>query len=74
MKQKKNYFQLKLKNVKNKISHQVDEDCSRDVLSAGCFIVINVDPFELKIRSSDIGSGGIDAVLIRNDLPELKYK
>ena len=51
---------------------EVNKDSPWDVLSSGGFVVINVDPFELKIRRSDVRSGRIDAMFVRNDLPELK--
>ncbi len=49
---------------------QVHEYSSGDVSSSGGFVEINVDPLKLKIRVSVIGAGGVNTVLVRDDLPE----
>ena len=50
---------------------QIHKDSSGDVSSSSGFVVIDVDPLKLKIRVSVIGTGGVDSVLVGNDLPEL---
>ena len=51
---------------------QVHQDGPGDILATAGLIVVDVDPLQLKIRSSCIASSGVNAVLIRDDLPELK--
>ena len=50
---------------------KVNEDCPRDILPTRCFIEVHIDALQLQVRVSLVGSGGIDAMLIRDDLPEL---
>ena len=51
---------------------QIDEDGSGDIFAAGGFVVVDVDPLELKIGVSLVGAGGVDAVFVRDNFPELK--
>ena len=51
---------------------QVHQDGPGDVLPAGGLIVVDVDPLQLKLRGASVGASGVDAVLIRDDLPELE--
>ena len=50
---------------------KVDENGPRDVLATRCFIEVDIDALQLQVRVSLVGAGGIDAVLIGDDLPEL---
>ena len=50
---------------------QVDKDCTGDVLAAGCLIVVNIDALQLEVGVAVVGAGGVNAVLVRDDLPEL---
>ena len=50
---------------------QVHQDGSGDISSTSGFVVVNVDSFQLEIRVTVISTGGIDSVLVRDDLPEL---
>lgn len=52
---------------------KIHEDGARDVPAAGSLIVIDVDPLELKIGVgvSTVPSGGVNAVLVADDFPEL---
>ena len=50
---------------------QIDEDSSWNVFTAGGFIVVNVDSFELEIGITVVGSGWVDSVFVGDDLPEL---
>ena len=43
---------------------EVHKDGSGDVSSSGGFVIVDVDPFELKVRVSVVGAGGVDSVLI----------
>ena len=43
----------------------------RDIFSSGGLIVVDVDPLQLKVGGAGVGAGGVDAVLVRDDLPEL---
>ena len=51
---------------------QVNEDGPGDVLAATGLIVVDVDALELQISGALVGAGGVDAVLVRDDLPELE--
>ena len=50
---------------------EVDEDCPGDILSSGGFVVVDVDALQLQVGVSVVGAGGVDAVLVRDDFPEL---
>ena len=50
---------------------QVHEDGPGHVLAAGGLVVVDIDPLKLKLRGTGVGSGGVDTVLIGNDLPKL---
>ena len=50
---------------------KVHEDGAGDIASSGGLIEINVDPLQLKIGVSVVGSGGVNTVLVGHDLPEL---
>ena len=49
---------------------EIHEDGSGDVPASGGFIVVDVDSFELKVGVSVVGAGGVNSVLIGDDLPE----
>merc|ERR1719186_1890490 len=49
---------------------QVHEHSSGNVLAARSLVVVHIDPFQLEVSSALIASGGIDAVLVRDNLPE----
>jgi hypothetical protein len=51
---------------------QIHEDRSGDVFAASCFVVINIDPFELKIRVTMRGISRANAMLVGGDFPELR--
>ena len=51
---------------------QVHQDGPGDVLPAAGLVVVHVDPLQLEVGVSMVGSGGVDAVLVRDDLPELR--
>ena len=51
---------------------QIYQDGPGHVLPAGGLIVVDVDPLQLELRGPSIGASGVDAVLIRDDLPELE--
>ena len=42
-----------------------------DVFSSGGLVVVDVDPLQLEVGGAGVGAGGVDAMLIRDDLPEL---
>lgn len=50
---------------------EIHKDSSGNESSSSGFIVVNVDSLELKVRVSVVGTGWVDSVLIRNNLPEL---
>ena len=43
----------------------------RHVLAPGGLVVVDIDPLELEVAGALVAAGGVDAVLIRDDLPEL---
>ena len=49
---------------------KIHKDSSGNVSSSCSFVVVDVDPLELKIRVSVVGTGGVDSVLVGDDLPE----
>ena len=51
---------------------QVHQHGSGHVLAAAGLVVVDIDPLQLEVRGASIGAGGIDTVLIRDDLPELE--
>ena len=50
---------------------KVDENGPGDVLATSCFIEVDIDALQLQVRVSLVGAGGVDAMFIRDDLPEL---
>ena len=53
---------------------QVDEDRAWHVHSTGRLVVVHVDPLQLQVRVSVVGAGRIDAMLVRDHLPELTIR
>jgi len=50
---------------------EIHQDGSGNVTTSGGFVEVDVDSFELKIRVSVVGSGGVDSVFVGNDFPKL---
>jgi len=50
---------------------KIHEDSSGDVSSTSSFVEVNVDSFELEVRITVVGTGGVDTVFIGDDFPEL---
>lgn len=50
---------------------EIDENGARNVLAAGCLIVVNVDALQLEIAVAVVGAGSVDAMLVADDFPEL---
>mmetsp|Transcript_122006 Transcript_122006/g.171719 ORF Transcript_122006/g.171719 Transcript_122006/m.171719 type:complete len:462 (-) Transcript_122006:77-1462(-) len=50
---------------------QIHKDGSGDVSATSGLVVVNVDSLELEIRVTVVGTGGVNTVLIGDDLPEL---
>ena len=44
---------------------------SRNIFAAGGLVVVHIDPLELEVGGAAVGAGGVDAVLVGDDLPEL---
>ena len=51
---------------------EVNKDGPGNVLAPGGLIVVHIDPLQLQVRGAGITAAGVDAVLIRDDFPELK--
>merc|ERR1719209_2578715 len=49
---------------------QIDEYGAGDVASVAGFIVVDVDPFQLKVGFARVHSRGVDSMFVGNDLPE----
>jgi hypothetical protein len=49
---------------------KIHEDGSGDVPSSGGFIVVDVDSLQLEIGVTVVGAGGVNSVLVGDDLPE----
>ena len=50
---------------------EIDEDGTGDILVRADFVVVDVDALELEIVVALVETIGLNAVLIRDDLPEL---
>jgi hypothetical protein len=50
---------------------EVHEDGAGDIAAACSFVVVHVDALELEVRVAVVGTGGIHAVFVGDDLPEL---
>mmetsp|Transcript_417 Transcript_417/g.994 ORF Transcript_417/g.994 Transcript_417/m.994 type:complete len:410 (+) Transcript_417:376-1605(+) len=50
---------------------EIHEDSTGHVATTGGFVVVDVDSLQLKIGVSMVGTGGVNTVLIGDDLPEL---
>ena len=42
-----------------------------DIFASGGLVVVDIDPLELEVTGAAVGAGGVDAVLVGDDLPEL---
>lgn len=51
---------------------KINQDSPGDVLASGGLVVVDVDPLQLEVRVSMIGTGGVDTVLVGDDFPKLK--
>ena len=47
---------------------QVHKDSTGDVLSSGSLVEVNIDPLQLKVGVSVVGSSWVNAMLVRDDL------
>ena len=47
---------------------QVHKDSTGDVFSSSGLVVVDIDPLELEIRVSVVGSSGVDSMLVRDNL------
>merc|ERR1711966_162294 len=50
---------------------QIHKDSTGHVATAGGLVVVHVDALELKVGVAMVGTGGVDTVLVGDDLPEL---
>ena len=51
---------------------QIHQNCARNILSARGLVVVDLDPLELQVGGALVIAGAVDAMLVRDDLPELK--
>jgi len=49
---------------------QVDKDSTGNVLSSGSLVVVDIDPLQLKVGVTVVGTGGVNAMLVGDNLPE----
>ena len=47
---------------------QIYQDSAGDIFSSGSLVVVDIDPLQLEIRVSVVGSGRVNSMLIRDDL------
>ena len=47
---------------------QINKDSTGDIFSSGSLVVVDIDPLQLEIRVSVVGSGRVNSMLIRDDL------
>lgn len=50
---------------------EIDKDGTGHILATGSFVVVHVDALELEVRVTVVGTGGVNAVFIGDDFPEL---
>ena len=50
---------------------EVHQHRPRHVLAAARLVVVDIDPLQLQLAGALVAAGGVDAMLIRDDLPEL---
>jgi len=50
---------------------QVHEDSARDVTTTSGLVEVDIDALELEVRVAMVGTGGVNAVFVRDDFPEL---
>ena len=50
---------------------KIHQDGAGDVATAGGLVVVDVDALELQIGVALVGTGGVNTMFIRNDLPKL---
>ena len=51
---------------------EVHKDGSGDVSSSGGLVVVNVDSLKLEVGVTVVGTGGVNSVLVGDDLPEFR--
>ena len=51
---------------------EVHQHGAGHVLAAARLVVVHIDPLELEVGGAGVGASGVDAVLVRDDFPELK--
>ena len=52
---------------------QVHQHGPGHVLAPAGLVVVDIDPLQLEVGLPSVGAGGVNAVLVRDDLPELKH-
>ena len=50
---------------------EVDKDCPGDILAPGPLVEVHIDALQLQVRLPLVVASGVDAMLVRDDLPEL---
>mmetsp|Transcript_18233 Transcript_18233/g.32229 ORF Transcript_18233/g.32229 Transcript_18233/m.32229 type:complete len:542 (+) Transcript_18233:1550-3175(+) len=50
---------------------EIHQDRAGHVASAGCLVKVYVDALQLEVRVAMVRTGGVDSVLVRDNLPEL---
>ena len=51
---------------------EVHQHGAGHVLAAARLVVVHIDPLELEVGGPGVGARGVDAVLVRDDFPELE--
>ncbi|CAH2072927.1 unnamed protein product [Thlaspi arvense] len=50
---------------------EIHENGTGNVSSAGCLVIVDINPLQLQIRVSSVTTSGINPVLVADDFPEL---
>ena len=50
---------------------QIHQNSSGNIAATSGLVVVHIDAFKLEVRVTVVGTGGVNSVLVRDDLPEL---
>ena len=53
---------------------QVHQDSSGHILATTGLVVVDIDPLQLQVRLTSVGTSGVNTMLVWDDLPELKQE
>lgn len=53
---------------------QIHKNSTGNIFASACFIVVDIDAFQLQFRLAVVGAIRLDSMLVRNDFPKLPEK